>query len=52
MGSVMGPGSGMGMGMGGMGVNPLISHGPASVAASAIIGPSPGGVAGMSEAPP
>jgi hypothetical protein len=47
-GSVLGAGSGMGMDMGmgmGNGMNPL-SHGPASVAASAIIGPSPGGVAG------
>jgi hypothetical protein len=31
-----------------MGMHPPISHGPASVAASAIIGPSPGGVAGKS----
>ena len=45
-GSVLGAGSGMGMDMAmGNDMNPL-SHGPASVAASAIIGPSPGGVAG------
>ncbi|KAI9635196.1 uncharacterized protein MKK02DRAFT_43876 [Dioszegia hungarica] len=51
-GSMLGAGSGMGMDMGmGNGMNPL-SHGPASVAASAIIGPSPGGVAGPHHAIP